>query len=182
MYNSQNSTAFSDIEYLFNNYYSRLCYFAYKIIDNQESSKDIVQNVFITFWKKKVDFETELAIKNFLYLAVRNACLNYLRHELVEEKFVKNSNPDQFEQEKGLNHLIRAEVVGELQKAIELLPEGCRMVLKLAYFEGMKNEQIANHLDISINTVKTQKQRALQLLRLKLSSNALILLLAAISI
>jgi RNA polymerase sigma-70 factor (ECF subfamily) len=50
-------------------------------------------------------------------------------------------------------------------------------MLKLAFFEGLKNEQIALELGISINTVKTQKQRALQLLRLKLTDKTYLLLL-----
>ena len=62
--------------------------------------------------------------------------------------------------------------------AIEQLPEGCKTVLKLAYFEGLKNDEIATELGVSINTVKTQRQRALNLLRLRLPKGAYLLLLA----
>jgi RNA polymerase sigma-70 factor (family 1) len=149
-----------------------LCYYAYKITNNQESSKDIVQDVFLKYHSKPAEFSSELAIKNFLYLAVKNACLNFIRHDLVEKKFAENQVETALDQDQGLSHIIKAEALIAIKKAIEALPEGCRTVLKLAFFEGFKNEQIALELGISINTVKTQKQRALQLLRLKFINKA----------
>ena len=149
-----------------------MCYYAYKITNNQESSKDIVQDVFLKYHSKPAEFSSELAIKNFLYLAVKNACLNFIRHDLVEKKFAENQVETALDQDQGLSHIIKAEALIAIKKAIEALPEGCRTVLKLAFFEGFKNEQIALELGISINTVKTQKQRALQLLRLKFINKA----------
>jgi RNA polymerase sigma-70 factor (ECF subfamily) len=58
--------------------------------------------------------------------------------------------------------------MGEVHAAIESLPEGCRTVLKMAYFEKLRNEEIAGILDVSVNTVKTQKMRGIKLLRLRL--------------
>ena len=154
-----------------------MCFYAYKIINNQESSKDLVQDVFLKFQSKPAEFSTELAIKNFLYLSVKNACLNFLRHDLVEKKFAERQAETALVQEEALTHIIKAEALVLIKQSIETLPEGCRSVLKLAFFEGLKNEQIALELGISINTVKTQKQRALQLMRLKLTDNVYLLLL-----
>ena len=162
---------------MFNTYYSRLCYYAYKITNNQESSKDLVQDVFLKFHSKRAEFSSELAIKNFLYLSVKNACLNFLRHDLVEKKFAENQVETALAYEEGLTHIIKAEALVLIKQSIEALPEGCRTVLKFAFFEGLKNEQIAIEMGISINTVKTQKQRALQLLRLKLTDKVYLLLL-----
>ncbi len=172
-----------EIDYIFNKYYSRLCYYAFKIINNQESAKDIVQDNFLKYWHTHQNFSGEVTIKNFLYLSVKNACLNYLRHEGVEKNFAKEAELQSIiEEEKAINHLIRAEVIGEIQKAIELLPNGCKSVIKLSFMEGLKNEEIALHLGISINTVKSQKQRALQLLRLKLDLKAFLLLTAILPV
>jgi RNA polymerase sigma factor (sigma-70 family) len=77
-----------------------------------------------------------------------------------------------------LDLIIRAEVIGEIQRSIEDLPEGCKVVIKLAFTEGLKNEEIAKALGISINTVKSQKQRALKLLRLNLDFKSFLILLA----
>lgn len=136
-----------------------------------------MQDIFLKYHNKRTEFSSELAIKNFLYLSVKNACLNFLRHDLVEKKFAESQMENALVQEEVLTHIIKAEVLVLIKQSIETLPEGCRSVLKLAFFEGLKNEQIALELGISINTVKTQKQRALQLLRLKLSDKAYLLLL-----
>lgn len=165
-----NTPVLFDFEVLFNKYYAGLCYYAYKFVQNKEVSKDLVQDVFVKSWDKRNDFNTELSIKNFLYVSLRNSCLNYLRHSVVEKKFIELSDIDAHENEKGLSNLIKAEVVMSLREAIDKLPEGCRMVLKLAYFEGLKNDEIATELGISVNTVKTQRQRAMKLMRLSLSS------------
>lgn len=165
------------IEYLFNAYYSRLCYFADKMISDKDAAEDIVQDSFMKYWDRQNNFDNEPSVKTFLYLTVRNACLNVLRHEGVEKKFAKTQENKHKEDEKILEHIIRAEVLGEINKAIEELPQGCRQVLKLAYFESMKNDEIAGQLGVSVNTVKTQKARALQLLRLKLDPSSFLALL-----
>lgn len=165
-----------DIELLFKNYYQRLCYFAVQIINDKAAAEDIAQEAFVKYWNKKSDFNNESAAKTFLYVTVRNACLNVIRHEGVERKYLNLQDKDKVEEEWGLEQIIRAELFGEINKAIEELPEGCRTVLKLAYFEGLKNDEVAKQLGVSINTVKTQKARALQILRLKLDIGAFLLL------
>lgn len=165
------------IKHLFDLYYTRLCYFAHKLISNKEGAEDIVQDAFVAYWKKQTDFDNEPSIKSFLYLTVKNACLNIIRHESVEKRYAESQDTKQLEEEKISEHIIRSEVAGEIHTAIATLPQGCRQVLKLAYFEGLKNDEIAQQLSISVNTVKTQKARALQLLRLKLDIGSLILVM-----
>ena len=136
-----------------------------------------MQDVFLKFHNKLAEFSSELAVKNFLYLSVKNACLNFLRHDLVEKKFAETQRETELVYDEALTQIIKTEAIVLIKEAIETLPEGCRNVLKLAFFEGLKNEQIALELGISINTVKTQKQRALQLLRVKLTDKTYLLLL-----
>lgn len=167
------------IEFLFDQYYSRLCYYSFKIIHDTEASKDIVQDVFLKCWKTLLELNDVTASKNLLYLSVRNACLNHLRHEGVEKRYADLQSVDQDTVEEiGLNDIIRSEVIAEIKKAIETLPEGCKTVIKLSFITGLKNEEIANEMGISINTVKSQKQRALKLLRLKLDLNSFLVLLS----
>ncbi|HQX95865.1 MAG TPA: RNA polymerase sigma-70 factor [Chitinophagaceae bacterium] len=168
-----------DTRNLFDLYYTRLCYFAHKLIGNKEASEDIVQDAFVAYWKKSADFDNELSIKSFLYLTVKNACLNVIRHEQVVKRFAESNEDSGYTEEKITENIIRSEVAGEIHSAIATLPKGCRQVLELAYFGELKNDEIAEQLQISINTVKTQKARALQLLRLKLDVGTLILVLAA---
>ncbi len=164
-------------KHLFDLYYARLCYFAHKIIGNKEGAEDIVQDAFVAYWKNQADFDNEPSIKSFLYLTVKNACLNVIRHETVIKRYAEIQDNTSLEEEKITSDIIRSEVAGEIHAAIAALPQGCRQVLTLAYFEGLKNDEIAQELEISVNTVKTQKARALQLLRLKLDVGSLVLVM-----
>jgi RNA polymerase sigma-70 factor (ECF subfamily) len=164
------------VEAIFRRYYPKLCYFAFKIIDDKASSEDVVQDVFLRFQDRLPQFNSETALGSFLYLSVKNACLNLLRHRTVEAKYEASASFLLQEEAPFVENLIRAEVYGEIQQAILSLPAGCRNVINLAYFDGLKNEEIANRLQVSVNTVKTQKQRGLQLLRLRLRTDAFFLL------
>jgi RNA polymerase sigma-70 factor (ECF subfamily) len=170
------------IEFLFRSHYARLCYFAFKLIDNQDTAEDIVQDCFLKLWRQKLSLEDELSTQAYLYQMVRNACFNWLRHVKVEKKYADNGAAQPVgDNEHSLEWMIKAEVLGEIHKAIDALPPGCRDVLKLAYFESLKNEEIAQYLGVSINTVKTQKARALKLLRMKLPPSGYLFLLFWVS-
>ncbi len=113
-----------------------------------------------------------MAIKNFLYTTVRNASLNYLRHRKVAKQYLDYQDSCPLEEANVLDAIIRSEVVDEIYEAIQSLPESCRRISRMGYLEGMKNQEIAEELGLSINTIKTHKQRALQLLRLRLNPAA----------
>lgn len=165
------------LELLHQSYYDRLVYYAWTIIHDKESSRDLVQEAFICYWNQKEQVSTQLVqIRNFLYVNVKNACLKHLRHDKVVGKYMELQDPDPVEEASVLNKMIHAEVLGEIYAAIATLPEGCQKISKMGYLEGLKNQEIADQLGISINTVKTQKKRALQLLRLKLSPESFLAL------
>ena len=71
---------------VFEEYFNALCAFCYKYINDQSETEDIVQEVFISFWEHKKDFDHFNAIKAFLYTSARNKCLNHLKHRLVKQK------------------------------------------------------------------------------------------------
>lgn len=162
------SDASSHIESLFRSYYARLCYFATRMTGDAGVAEDIVQEAFLKFWKIRQDIKQETAVKSYLYSTIRNVCLNHLRHQDVVKRHIDSTDSDDMASAPVIEEIVRAELLGEVYAAIESLPEGCRTILKMAYFEKLGNDEIATQLDISINTVKTQKMRALQLLRLRL--------------
>jgi RNA polymerase sigma-70 factor (family 1) len=160
-------------------YYDRLLYYAWTIIHDKETSRDLVQEAFISYWNQRVHVALHpVQIRNFLYVNVKNSCLKHLRHDKVVDKYMHLQDVDPVEEALALNKMIQAEVLGEIYAAIESLPENCRRISKMGYIEGLKNQEIADKLDISVNTVKTQKKRALQLLRLKLKPESFLALVA----
>jgi RNA polymerase sigma-70 factor (family 1) len=157
------------MESLFRDNYAGLCFFALKMIGNNSDAEDIVQDCFIRLWKREGGVFAGENWKAFLYQSVRNACLNTLRHTEVEKGLAsKEITKTVVNEETPLDLIIRSEMIGKIHKAVETLPPGCRQVLKLSYFESLKNEEIAKSLGVSINTVKTQKARGLKLLQTRL--------------
>lgn len=163
---------------VFDTYYDRLVYFCFKIIDDKEQAKDITQDAFLTYWQQAGSIaNNETAIKNFLYTTVHNAALNIVRHGKVVGKYTALQGREEPLEVDIMEAMINAEVMAEIHSAIESLPEQYRQISKMGYFEGKKNQEIADELGMSVNTVKKQKQKALELLRLKIRPEMLALFL-----
>ncbi|WP_165585869.1 RNA polymerase sigma-70 factor [Pedobacter nototheniae] len=157
-------------EELFSNSYAKLCHFAMQFVKDDEAAKDIVQETFVMYWNRKDEIDAQsVPIMGFLYSSVRNACLNKLRRQKLETVFLNKQEEEPAEEAIALNAMIRTEVIAELALIISTLPENCQRIFKMGYLEGLKNQQIADKLGISINTVKTQKKRGLQLLKVRLN-------------
>lgn len=164
-------------EELFRNNYAKLCLFAKQFLKDDDAAKDIVQEAFVTYWNNRNELASaEASINSFLYASVKNACLNKLRRQKLEHLFLNNQDADPSEEAAVLNAMIRSEVITELHKVITTLPENCQKIFRMGYLEGLKNPQIAEELGLSINTVKTQKKRGLQLLRVRLNPDFFALL------
>ncbi len=160
----------SDFQILFSTTYNGLVYFACNILGDRDDAEDIVQDAFVKYWNCKDEVETDIAAKkSYLYSTVKNSCLNFLRHKTVAKKYEDQLADTLIDDKIVINAIIRAEVLSEIHNAIESLPSACRQISKMSFLEEKKNQEIADELGLSINTVKTQKQRAMHLLREKLT-------------
>lgn len=160
---------------IFEKYHNRLCYFASLHLMDEETPEDVVQEAFIKLWQKRRHFHRIKSIKSFLYIVVRNQCLDIIKHRKVRQKFMHfqsvNAGPEKVQTWSASNDMLEAEVMDKVFKALEELPKGCRNVMFLSYFQNLKNIQVAEELKISVNTVKTQKRRGIQLLRKVLNTS-----------
>ncbi|KAA2241280.1 RNA polymerase sigma-70 factor [Chitinophaga agrisoli] len=163
---------------LFEQLYPRLCHFARGILQNDIEAEDLVQEAFMKLWRQRQQFSSYAAVRSFLYTSIRNAALNILKHQRVVREHAGAENASEAEEINAEHHLIAAEVSGQLQQALAKLPPGCKQVMELGYLQGLRNNEIANLLQVSVNTIKTQKARGLYLLKgwLKLSRILLFLL------
>lgn len=170
------------LEALFEAYYTRLVRFSFQITGNKSSAEDVVQEAFAAYWEQRTNVSAgKKAAKTYLYNTVKNRSLNLIRHEKTVEQYLDKQRPSQLDDTDIVHAMIRAEVVAEIFRAVDTLPEGCRRVVQMGYMDGKKNHEIARELGVSVNTVKTQKKRALQLLRLRLRPELLILLLPVLT-
>lgn len=170
-----------EVKDIFYAYYPRLCLFAYKLVNSRSVAEDLVQDVFLNILGRQYHFKTEATIKAFLYQSVKNACLNALKRNTIKERYADEAPVVSAEDPQVIDNLIRAEVYGSLYAAMQNLPKGCQKVLRLSYFEGLKNDEISKKLNISVNTVKTQKKRGLHLLRLRLAPSVFLFLLLLVN-
>lgn len=155
----------------FESFYPSLCLFANKYLKDRDVSLDIVQDAFLYLWNKNADFPTANGAKSYLYQYVKNRSLNYLRDQELRKKVeIKVLDTETFFRDS----LIEEETYQIIFDAIRTLPPQGQRVIELS-LDGLKNQEIADQLKISINTVKTIKLRAFASLRAVLKDNVFIL-------
>jgi len=154
--------------YIFKEYYNALCHYAETIIGEPGYAEDIVQDVFEKLWQKRYAFEDLRHLKDFLYKSTRNATLNFLKGaQHSKERQAKFLHEQEEATGEDLD-IIRMEVFRGIYREINNLPEQCGKIVRMSYIEGLKNEQIAQILSISLQTVKNQKTRGMKLLRMRM--------------
>lgn len=156
-------------EQVFKDYFLSLCSFASKYTMDLDDSKDIVHQVFTNLWEKRDSIHFDQPLRSYLYTAVHNRCLNFLRDR---KKFVNKELPQTVENL--ADHINQSdfleaeELRNEIYAALAALPEGSRKIFKMSRFEGKKYKEIAKELDISVKTVETQMSKALKQMKEKL--------------
>jgi len=153
----------------FDRYYPGLCYYAAKFIHDSDESRSLVQQVFVDLWIKRDKLVVQLSLKAYLFATVRNYALDYLKHKVVETKYLNGLHPESTIIDRDL--IEEAELNARINSAVENLPEKCREVFVLCRFEELRYSEIALRLGISIKTVEMQMGIALKKLRSKLTDN-----------
>lgn len=153
-------------EKLFSDYYATLVSYATTYTKREDVSEDIVQDLFVTLWENQRSFSSRAALRAYLYISVKNAALDYLKHLSVEDHYLHEAWLDLLGQVAADNTICKEEIHRRLFKLIDALPERCREIF-LLHLDGKGNEEIARQLSLSIETVKTQKKRAMKTLREK---------------
>lgn len=151
-------------EQVFKTYYSRLCLFALKYLGDEASAEEVVQDLFLRIWEKRHQIEIETSLKAYLYRAVRNSCLNELKHQQVEQNYRAHQQQvaDDYEE------MPDPELGQRIHQAIEKLPENHREVFTMNRFEGLRYKDIAEKLGISVKTVESYMTKSLKFLRKEL--------------
>jgi RNA polymerase sigma-70 factor (ECF subfamily) len=164
-----------DFRCVYESYYDAMYTFAYNLIRNEAEAQDITTDTFVKLWRLHANFESINNIKAFLYVTNRNACLDALRF-LQKQRTVHKEVLYLIGQEGGdiKNEMIDAEVFSELNQKIESLPDKCRKIFKLIYFNNLSTSEVAEEMGISNQNVLNQKARAIHLLRSGLLHKALL--------
>lgn len=143
------------IDLYFKQHYRPLCLYALHFVEDTDLAEDIVQDAFVALWERHEEVRD---IRSYLYASVRNGCLTCLRKRSGYAKAAIEDIPVE-ELEDTADKEVR------LWSAIDGLPDRRRQILLLAKRDGLKYEEIASRLGISISTVRNQMSKALAALK-----------------
>ena len=143
-----NTESFKNIFLL---YYRPLCLYAIHYLKNIDNAEDIVQDCFTEIWVRKDCVDDIENLKSYLFTMVRNRCIDRLR----EDTDIDNIISDEECEERSFDE-------ARMWTILDTLPVKCRKVFLLAKRDGMKYEEIAEEMNISVNTVRNQMNKALK--------------------
>jgi len=151
--------------YLVENYHHRLCTYAYGLIGDNDSSEDIVQNVYIKIWKKRKKLNDDIDLTNYLYKSVYNGFVDHYRkiRPVFSLEKVHIETLGVFVREDSENSLER--IMSQVKKEIENLPPKCKQAFLLSKQDGLTNIEIAEYLNISTKSVEGHITKAFTILR-----------------
>ncbi|MDR2948242.1 MAG: RNA polymerase sigma-70 factor [Prevotella sp.] len=152
---------------LFFEFFSSLCVFAHRYVEDWDTCEDLVQDTFFKIWKNRKSIEINTSSRNFLITSVRNSCIDYLRKQdsarAWQEKEIKDKT--EYTSDDLYSHI---ELEQMLTAALSKLPENIRAVFEMNRFEGKTYKEIAEEKNISVKTVEAHMTKALKVLRVEL--------------
>ena len=156
-------------EHLFHRYYPLLCQQVYSIVICEHKAEEIVSDVFMKMWNNRHRLHIRSSLKAYLFTAVRNQSIDYLRKQAKHRKIDGELNraveaPYVSPEEE----IIFEEVHSIVESAIDALPPQGRHIFRLSRDQGLKYREIASQLNISIKMVETHMRRSLIFLRKEL--------------
>ncbi|HEU4858222.1 MAG TPA: RNA polymerase sigma-70 factor [Chitinophagaceae bacterium] len=162
----RDETAF---EQVFKTHFKRLHAYAFTILRDEMEAEEMVQQVFFKLWERNENLSLTGSVSAYLYRAVHNESLNYIKHQKVRSNHQLHIA---YSMKNEVEHPAKEILSGELEKkihsALNELPEQCRTIFQMSRFDELKYREIADKLGISVKTVENQMGKALKLLREKL--------------
>lgn len=171
-----NKKELKGFRFIYDNYYPSLCNYARKIIDIDDVVEDIVQDVIMKLWKGKTNFTDKNALTTFMYRSVRNSCLNHIRdskkYNFSQYSEIEDISNDRFE-----GAILQEEYYRLIYIAINKLSDQRKEIILMS-MQGMRNLEIAEELNVSVNTVKTLKKKAYSFLKEQLGDQVFLLFIS----
>lgn len=178
---SRETNDFDRFDRIYKEYAARMVVFARRFVSD-EFAEDIVQDVFVRIWQQERFLMPPSELRSYLYRSVLNGCRNAIRHEMVADRFARNSLAElrlgEVEYELRVLDEPRDERTERLLRTIEELPDRCREVFRLSWYDELRSDEIAARLGISRRTVDAQLYKALRFLRERMR----VLLLSALAL
>ncbi len=150
--------------------YNKLIYvLAYRYLQDKARAEDVVQYVFVKLWEYRATLQIGVSLKNFLFTMAKNHVLNLIRNEntALEKSYEIAQQIAEYEDDLA-EKLEKRERISLFYKALGKLPEQKREICLMKLRGDMSNQEIADRLHISVNTVKSHYSEAVKILRKEL--------------
>ena len=167
----QDHSAFKGV---FAELYGPLCSYAFSYLKAPDLCEDIVQEVFTRIWERRRDILHTDGVRFYLFTAVRNTCISYLRQEKKSQALAETGPEQHYDITiPSTRTNDDADFLRLLHEAIDTLPEKCREIFILSRLSKMKYKEIADVLGISVKTVENQIGKALKQVRVFLTEKGI---------
>ena len=153
-----------NFEIVFETTFARLVKYANSFLNDFNLCEDLVQEVFLRLWEKRNELQIQKSVNEYLFRSVRNKCINTIRNQKMEEIYQDEYLPKSGEEQFFSFQNSTEENIQLLYCAIEHLTPKRKQILNYGLL-GLKNQEIAEIMGISVNTLKTQKSHAYRKLR-----------------
>ena len=156
-------------EMLFEKYYTLLYQFTGRFIRDAQTAENLVQDFFVKIWTERKTLQINTNLKTYFYISLKNNALNFINSQRLPAKYVTFLLNQSGLTENPEDQCINSEMHRTVHQAINKLPEKCRQIYLMKKYDNLSYQEIADIMDISVNTVKTQIKRALKKLQINLS-------------
>lgn len=153
---------------LFDAYYGKLIETAKFYVNDHNAAQEIVSDVFIKLWNNRSNLKKVTNLMSYLYVAVKRQSLNYIRDnsKRIQQSLDDSANHIVVELNSPEKKLLSKEFVEILNYAVQNLPSKCRLVYSLVKDDGMKYQEVADILNISVKTVEMHIGKALKRIKI----------------
>jgi RNA polymerase sigma-70 factor (ECF subfamily) len=157
-------------ELLFRSSYVSLVRYAKSLIKDHDTAEEIVQDLFVRLWQDKEKIKIESSLNGYLYRSVHNRCLHYIEHSRVVERHAEEMSYRQPDSPEMPSEILNyKELQAKVATILEKLPDRCGQIFCMSRFEGLKYNEIAEKLSVSVKTVEANMGRALKEFRKELT-------------
>ena len=153
----------------YDRYHKLLYVLAYRYLMNVNMAEDVVQHVFSRLWEFRTELRVGISLKNYLFTMTKNHVLNLIRNEntAITKNYEMAQSAPAYE-DNLIENLEKKELMSNFYKAVDMLPVQKREICLMKVREELTNQEIAERMKLSVNTVKTHYSEALKLLRVHL--------------
>lgn len=157
------------LQILFDRYFDEICRYTFIMTGDEETTKDIVQQIFVDMWENRRRLNIHTSIKSYLYITAKNRSLNHIRKHNRMISFEDVGPMNEHGKADALENIIDAKDLDRILKvSIESLPTQCREIFKLKMEDNLSYKIIAHRMSLSEKTIENQMGIAYKKLRLLL--------------